>query len=116
MSQIITLPSGNTVVLRDPSTFKVKDQKKVFAHASDQEGIVQALSIIDGLIAVLVESWSFDLIPPSIKIESLDELDIPDYNMLSQEAQKVQSYLFPSTNQTPATESDPKADTGELNA
>ena len=54
MSKVITLPSGNTVTLRDPSTLRVKDRKKVIGAASNQEGLLQALSMVDGLIAVLV--------------------------------------------------------------
>ena len=77
MSKTITLPSGNTAVLRDPSTLRVKDRKKVVAAANGQEGLLQAMSMTDGLIAVLIESWSFDLIIPSIHLASLDELSLP---------------------------------------
>ena len=116
MSQTIALPSGATAVLRDPKTLKVKDRKKVFANASEQEGVMQALSILDGLISVLVESWSFDLIPPSIKIDSLDELEMADYDVLAQYAQEAQDYLFPSFEKSPEAVADPKAPTGESNA
>jgi hypothetical protein len=116
MSKSITLPSGNTAVLRDPSTLRVKDRKKVVAAANGQEGLLQAMSMTDGLIAVLVESWSFDLIIPSIHIASLDELTMPDYDALAAEAAKAQSSIFTDFSETPANQQNPDSPLGELNA
>ena len=116
MSKVITLPSGNTATLRDPSTLKVKDRKKVFAAANDQEGILQALSIADGLIAVLVEAWSFDAPIPSIMLSTLDELSMADYDVLTEHAAQAQDVLFPNLGKTPETEADPKAVTENFSA
>ncbi len=92
----ITLPSGNTVTLRDPKTLKVKDRKKVLKAVGEQDtSIAQGLTMIDGLIAMLVEDWSFELVPPSVKLDVLDELDIPDYDALSKEIETAQKVLFP---------------------
>lgn len=96
MSKTITLPSGATVTLKDPKTLLMKDRNKVLSLANGQEGVMQAVSLQNGLIAVMVESWSFDLIPPSVKITSLDELTIKDYETLSAEALVAQEYLFPA--------------------
>ena len=85
MSKAITLPSGATVTLRDPKSLRQKDRTKVYQAASNAEGIMQGVSMIDGLIAVLVESWSFDLIIPSVHLPSLGELEIPDYDALAEE-------------------------------
>ena len=76
MSKQIALPSGHTVVFKDPSTLRHKDRKKMYAAANGQEGLLQTLSMVDGLLAILIESWSFDLIIPSIHLSSLDELKI----------------------------------------
>ena len=93
----VTLPSGNTVTLRDPKTLKVKDRKKILKAAGEQDTtIAQGLTIIDGLIAMLIEDWSFDFIVPSVKIDSLDELDIADYDRLSEEAESARAVLFPT--------------------
>jgi hypothetical protein len=116
MSKTITLPSGNTAVLRDPSTLRVKDRKKVVAAANGQEGLLQAMSMTDGLIAVLIESWSFDLIIPSIHIASLDELTMPDYDALAAEATKAQSAIFTDFSETPANQQNPDSPLGDLNA
>jgi hypothetical protein len=104
----IKLPkSGAEVVLRDPTELRVKDRKKIYANASTQdEGIMQALSFTDGLIAVLVESWSLDLLLPSIKISILDELEMADYDYLVTQTKEAQEVLFPKLSQTEETEKD----------
>ena len=76
MSKTITVPSGNTVTLRDPSELRVKDRTKVLAAAQGQEGLLQTMSMLDGLMAVLISAWSFDLIIPSVVFSSLGELTI----------------------------------------
>lgn len=111
MSEIVKLPSGATAKLKDPSLLRVKDRKRIFAAANGQEGIMQALSLTDGLIACLVEEWSFDLLPPSVNLASLDELEMADYDVLSEYAQKAQSVIFPSLKATEDNEKDPKANT-----
>jgi len=104
----VTLPSGAEVTLRDPATLRVKDRKKVFRNAAKEEGLLQALSLTDGLIAVLVESWTLDLILPSIKIDSIDEMEMADYDFLAKEAEEAQKMLFPALAKTDDNEADPK--------
>lgn len=107
MSKSITLPSGNTVTLRDPKTLKHKDRRKVLEQGGKHDNQVMAsLSMIDGIIAILVESWSLDLIIPSVHIDSLGELSMPDYDALAEEANKVQEILFPAVSRTTESERD----------
>ena len=116
MSKEVKLPSGATVVLKDPSLLRVKDRKNVIKASDSAEGeLSKALVLGDALIAMLVESWSFDLVPPSIKLESLDELEIPDYDALVEATQEAQSKLFPSLSKTIENEKNPKADTASSN-
>lgn len=115
MTQKVTLPSGATVTLRDPNELRVKDRTKIYANANNQEGILQALSLTDGLIASLITEWSFDLIPPSIKIDSLGELTMADYDVLAQYALEAQKVIFPDISKTVESELDPKADTANSN-
>ena len=104
-SKTIVLPmSKATVVLKDPTLLRVKDRKKVYRAASGEEGIMQALSLVDGLIAILVESWTLDLIIPSVKIDSLDELEMADYDLLAKEAEEAQKVLFPALGKTDESE------------
>lgn len=111
----ITLPSGETAVFKDPLTLRVKDRKKVLRAAGNEEGLMQAMSIVDGLIAILVEEWSFKMPPPSVSIKSLDELTMADYDALSAEASKSQEVLFPALAQNEKTESDPDSPFGNSN-
>ena len=106
MAEQLKLPSGATVTLNDPKTLRVKDRKKVLKHANQDEGLMQALSIVDGLIALLVKEWSFELPIPSIRIQVLEELEIPDYDALAAEAGKAQKILFPAVSQTEKSEAD----------
>ena len=103
----ITLPSGVEVVLRDPKTLRVKDRRKIFQAASkEDEGIMQALSLTDGLIAVLVESWSLDLLIPSVRLSSIDEMEMADYDFLTEATKEAQAILFPALAKTEETEKD----------
>lgn len=98
MDNKITLPSGATALLRDPKTLKVKDRKRIVKAADNAEGgdLSKAMALVDEMIATLVVEWSFDLIIPSVKIASLDELEPADYDTLTAEARKAQSFLYPS--------------------
>jgi hypothetical protein len=118
MSKVVTLPSGATVTLKDPSTLRVKDRKNVMRSADNAVGgdLTKALALGDALIAMLVETWSFDLIPPSVKLESLDELTMVDYDALVEHTKDAQKYLFPSLAETPQSEADPKAPGENSNA
>lgn len=117
-SKTITLPkSGATVVLKDPETLRTKDRKAIYKNASkEDEGIMQALSFADGLIAILVESWTLDLMLPSVKISVLDELEIADYDFLTEETKEAQKIIFPKIQQTEETEKDTDSPFGNSNA
>ena len=116
-SKTVTLPiSKAKVVLKDAATLKVKDRKKVFLNAAKaDEGIMQALSLTDGLLASIIESWDLDLPIPSIRINSLDEMEMADYDFLTEETKDVQKMLFPALNQTDATEKDSESPFGNSN-
>jgi hypothetical protein len=87
MSKIINLPSGNTATIKDPRSLKQKDRKRTIVETNGGATLASGMAMMDNLIAVLVEEWSFDLIIPSIKIESLDELATADYDALQEEAE-----------------------------
>jgi hypothetical protein len=108
--KVVTLPSGATVTIRDPKELRVKDRKKIYANAAKaDEGIMQALSLTDGLLAVLIKEWSFDLIIPSIRITTLEELEMADYDFLAEETKDAQKILFPNLAKTDETEKDPES-------
>lgn len=112
MSKIVNLPSGGTATLRDPRELKQKDRQRILTSIStDATNVAAAVTFTDSAIATLIEEWSFDLIPPSVKIESLGELSIADYDVLAEEANNAMNYLFPQLRKTVETEADPKATT-----
>jgi len=114
MSKTITLPSGATVEMREPHTMLKKDRDKVLAIASEQDtDLMQSVALQDGLISVSVLNWSFDLVPPNIKVTSLGDLTLADYQALSNEALKAQDYLFPALET--GNQNDPKAPTANSN-
>jgi hypothetical protein len=115
MSKVITLPSGNTVTLRDPQSLRVKDRRKIVETANGQEGLLMALSMADGLISVMVEQWSFDLLIPSLQLSSLGELTIPDYDALAAEVTEAQKLIFNEFNETPENKANPDSPLDNLN-
>jgi hypothetical protein len=117
MSKKVTLPSGATVTLKDPTMLRVKDRKKVLKSAEVEGGdLTKALALGDALISMLIEDWSFDLVIPSVKTDTLDELTMADYDALVEHTKEAQKYLFPSIAETEENEKDPKADTANSNA
>lgn len=102
----VELPSGAWAIFKDPETLKVKERKKVFVNASGQEGFVQAMTLVDGLLAILIKEWSFEFPVPSIKITMLDELTLGDYDTLSEAAGEIQKVLFPNLAKTEKSEAD----------
>ena len=58
----------------------------------------------------------FDLIIPSVKLDTLGELTMEDYDFLVEETKDAQKSLFPKLAKTEETEKDPKAPTDNLNA
>ena len=112
MSNTVKLPSGNTVVLKDLSTLKVGDRKRVIKATDKQEGdLSKAMALGDALIAMMIEEWSFDLILPSVRLETLDELSMADYDALSEATKGAQNSLFPALADTEENNKDPKAPT-----
>lgn len=117
MSKKLTLPSGASVTFRDPKTLRVKDRRRLMTTVDQVEGdLAKALALSDALISMLVEDWSFDLIIPSAKMESLDELEMADYDFLVEETKEAQKYLYPNLKETEETVKDPKASTANSNA
>jgi hypothetical protein len=111
-NKTIVLPSGATVDIRDAATIKQGDRRKVYAVINPDisaTDLKAGMQVIDAVMAVMIESWSLDLLPPSVKLESLDELTLADYDKLQDEATEYMKVLFPALSKTVETEADPKA-------
>jgi hypothetical protein len=108
----ITLPSGATVTIKDPSGLRVKDRNRVIKAGDGLTGeIAKGLAFSEALIATIVEDWSFDLLIPSVKSDSLEELEIADYDALVKASEDISSILFPTLAKNEKNEADPKATT-----
>jgi len=113
----ITLPSGATVTIKDPSGLRVKDRNRVIKAGDGLTGeIAKGLAFSEALIATIVEDWSFDLLIPSVKSDSLEELEIADYDALVKASEDISSILFPTLAKNEKNEADPKATTESSNA
>ena len=113
----ITLPSGATVTIKDPAGLRVKDRNRVMKAGDGLTGeVAKGLAFSEALIATIVEDWSFDLLIPSIKLESLEELEIADYDALTKASEDISGILFPTLAKTKKNEADPKAITESSNA
>ena len=118
MSKQVSLPSGATVTLRDPKTIRHKDRKLLFKQLDNTgEGeMSRVFAMGDALVILLVESWSLDAPIPSVSAESLDEMEISDYDALVEHTKELQKVLFPNLSDAPENEADPKAPTANSNA
>lgn len=114
MSKEIALPSGHKVILKDPETLLMRDRKLALKATEGTKGMMMVAAFNEGLIAAMVESWSFDLIPPSVSLDSLGHLTPKDFQVLTDECQIAATYLFPETSQSEAGELDPKVLTANL--
>lgn len=117
MSKKITLPSGVIVTLKDPSKIRYGDRKRLY-KSIDEEGsdLSRALAMNDALIAILIEEWTLKIPVPAIKPDSIDELELIDYDALVEHTKDAQKALFPALANTPENEADPKAPTENSNA
>jgi hypothetical protein len=109
----INLPSGATVTLRDPKTIKSGERDKALRglNLTDDNQLDTIFDLTWRVASVLIESWSFDLIPPSIKPESLDELTLEDADALRGEIVPFIEQLMPKFDRTEKAAADPKAPT-----
>ena len=116
MAKQIKLPSGATVTLKDPKQLRVKDRKKVILTTDSTEGdLSKAMALGEAILAMLIEDWSFDLVIPSVKLESLGELEMADYDYMIEQTKEAQKALLPSLTETESNSDDPKAITGDSN-
>jgi hypothetical protein len=93
----ITLPSGAWIQLRDAKTLRRGDKKKAMSSVTgDGERLMaMAYEMTDGLLAVLVIDWSYQLPLPSESIESLDLLPIEDDEALMKAIEPARALIFP---------------------
>jgi hypothetical protein len=112
MSRKISLPSGATVTIKDATELKVKDRNRIMIAGDEGSSAQKGIAIGNALLAAIIEDWSFDLLVPSVKVDSIEELSIPDYTALMKETDTLTKELFPDLSDSTENANDPKAVTG----
>lgn len=107
---VVNLPSGNTATLLDPKKLKQKDRQKLYTNETEVT-VEGAMRLQNNLMAILVTEWSFPLPVPSVKIDSLGELEIGDYDALIAATEPATKVIWPALERTVEAEADPKATT-----
>jgi hypothetical protein len=118
MSKLLKLPSGNTVTVKEAQDYTLKDRKFVLRdlNQNDLDNISDMMEVLERVIIVSIEEWSFDLIPPSIKPESLDTLKLDDMDVLNRFAKDSLTTLMPNLMDKTEGEPDPKVITPSSDA
>jgi hypothetical protein len=101
----ITLSGGNWAQLRDPESFRQRDRKALLLGMDAVEGgdLARGLAVMDKVLALLVESWSYELPVPSVDEASLEELSIADYDALSKACEATRKVMFPDFSPDPTS-------------
>jgi hypothetical protein len=99
----VTLPSGGWAELKDPRSVRAKHRRAALDSMNMERlqnptpGI--SLDMLDGLMLMIIERWHLpyrsDSVSPSTDPEALGELELPDYDTLSEHMEPARKLLFP---------------------
>ena len=95
MSKKITLKSGATVTLKDANDLKVKDRNRIMRAGDKGTDAEKGIAIGNALLTTIIQEWSYDLMIPSVKEDSIEELPITDYVELMKHTEDLTKDLFP---------------------
>ena len=95
MSKKITLTSGATVTIKDANDLKVKDRNRIMRAGDKDTSAEKGIAIGNALLSAIIEDWSYDLLVPSVKEDSIEELPIKDYVELMKQTEDLTKDLFP---------------------
>ena len=107
MSKKINLPSGATVTIKDANDLKVKDRNRIMRAGDGDSQAERGIAIGNALLAAIVEDWSYDLLIPSVKDSSIEELPIKDYVELMKQTEDLTKDLFPDLADTDVNKLNP---------
>ena len=116
MSNKITLPSGATVTIKDSKELKVKDRNRIMRAGDGESTAERGIAIANALLATIIEDWSYDLLIPSVKVDTIEELPIPDYVALMKQIDSLTKELFPDLNDTDDNRKNPDSPLENSNA
>jgi hypothetical protein len=107
----IKTPSGQTVTLKDADQVTHGDRKRLMAVADNLSKAEQGFALMDNLLTLAITDWSYDLVIPSVKRESLDKLTPADYDAISEGTKPLMDAITPKTAADDEGSADPKAPT-----
>jgi hypothetical protein len=116
MSKKINLTSGATVTIKDAGDLKVKDRNRIMRAGSNESDAEKGIAIGNALLSTIIEDWSYDLIIPSAKEDSIEELPIKDYVELMKLTEDLVKDLFPDLADTDKNRTNPDSPLDGLNA
>lgn len=93
----LTLPSGNSLVLRDWSGLTRGDKRTVLAGLRRAQNSNETIFDLNtGLLRLLVTSWTYQLPLPNVAAGSLDMLPWADDSAIQDALEPVRTTLFPT--------------------
>ena len=107
MSKKINLSSGATVTIKDAANLKVKDRNRIVLAGNGASDAEKGIAIGNALLVTIIEDWSYDLMVPSVKEESIEELPIKDYVELMKHTEDLTKDLFPDLADTDKNRTNP---------
>ena len=116
MSKKITLTSGATVTIKDAADLKVKDRNRIMRAGDKDTSAEKGIAIGNALLSAIIEDWSYDLLVPSLKEESIEELPIKDYVELMKQTEDLTKDLFPDLADTDKNKLNPDSPLDGSNA
>ena len=116
MSKKINLSSGATVTIKDAANLKVKDRNRIVLAGNGASDAEKGIAIGNALLSTIIEEWSYDLIIPSVKEESIEELPIKDYVELMKLTEDLTKDLFPDLADTDKNRTNPDSPLDGSNA
>jgi hypothetical protein len=116
MSKKINLTSGATVTIKDAGDLKVKDRNRIMRAGDKDTSAEKGIAIGNALLSTIIEEWSYDLLIPSVKEESIEELPIKDYVELMKLTEDLTKDLFPDLADTDKNRTNPDSPLDGSNA
>ena len=116
MAKEIKLPSGATVKIKEANDLRVKDRNMIMRANDIENKSERGIAIGNALLAAVVEEWSYDLLIPSVKADSIESLSIPDYIALMKQTEGLTKEIFPEVADTDENRLNPDSPKDNLTA
>ena len=103
-------PSGHRFKVRDWRELRRGDKRAVLAAIKGDSAFTQQYDIANGLLALLITWWDYELPLPKVSTESLDWVPPEDDATFAEAVGPANRALFPPRATTPAEQAKQEAD------